>query len=55
MKLIMCLVLREIKERRQFLDDMAALGEEKKYLPEIQCEIALVIFLCNFENIFLLF
>lgn len=34
-------ILREIKERKEFLDDMAALGEEKKYLPEIQCQITL--------------
>lgn len=34
-------ILKEIKERREFLDDMTELGDGKKYLPEIQSQIAL--------------
>ncbi|GFS65819.1 hypothetical protein NPIL_617431 [Nephila pilipes] len=32
-------ILNEIKERRDFLEEMTQLGLGKKYLPEIQCQI----------------
>lgn len=35
-------VLDEIKERRQFLADMASLGQEKKYINIINTEISQV-------------
>ncbi|GBM11836.1 hypothetical protein AVEN_26765-1 [Araneus ventricosus] len=33
-------ILNEIKERRDFLEEMTQLGLGKKYLPEIQCQIS---------------
>lgn len=36
------LVLDEIEERRQFLADMASLGQEKKYIHIITAEISQV-------------
>ncbi|GFT12784.1 hypothetical protein TNCV_5095241 [Trichonephila clavipes] len=33
-------ILNEIKERRDFLEEMTQLGLRKRYLPEIQCQIS---------------
>ncbi|XP_042895844.1 UPF0193 protein EVG1 isoform X2 [Parasteatoda tepidariorum] len=33
-------ILLEIKERKEFIEDMRELGLAKKYLPEIQCQIS---------------
>lgn len=40
--LLFTLVLKEIKEREDFLEEMSQLGLKEKYLPEIQCQISLV-------------
>ncbi|KAF8786727.1 UPF0193 protein EVG1-like [Argiope bruennichi] len=34
-------ILNEIKERRDFLEEMTQLGLGKNYLPEIQCQISM--------------
>ncbi|CAL1294295.1 unnamed protein product [Larinioides sclopetarius] len=34
-------IINEIKERRDFLEEMTQLGLGKKYLPEIQCQISM--------------